>query len=330
MEMLIGDTPTVLDTMAQHIHKATSGSDAHHAIATQLWGHLKALEYTNGSLVVVGADAELLAGAPPGTPSALDGIPVENLDDIEDRVLLAADLPPANQWPHLDLNLRPADKPDLNEVDVVIANLPFADIRTMKRDNQTDIALLHHGLIQDTLSWLRPSGLLVALAHRQLLEGSDTQPRRSISRQADLIAAARLPASALRRAPLLDSPVDLLLLLRRREPGHPPDGLEFVGRSPMHVHGVPDMLVNNCYAIAPWAMLGNVVPDPIEPGLTTVAPIDGDFSVDLGDVLKDQADVAIGSRLYAQERPPRTSRPRPAAPGSAPRAPGTDPDTPTL
>ena len=329
MEMLVGDAPTVLDTMAQRIHQATSGSDAHYAIATQLWGHLKALEYTTGRLVVVGTDAELLAGAPPGTPSALDGIPVEGIDDVEDRALLAADLPPAAQWPHLDLNLHPADEPDLNAVDVVIANLPFADVRTLNRDNQIDIALLHRELIQEALSWLRPGGLLVALAHRQLLEGADAQPRRTISRQADLIAAVRLPASALRMAALLDSPVDLLLL-RRREPGHPPDGMEFVGRSPMHVHGVPDMLVNNCYAIAPWAMLGNVVPDPIEPGLTTVAPLDGDFSASLGDVLKDQVDVAIDGRLYAQERPPRTSQPRPAAPGNAPRAPGTDPDAPTL
>jgi SAM-dependent methyltransferase len=329
MEMLIGDTPTVLDTMAQHMHKATSGRDAHYAIATQLWDHLGALEYTTGRLVVVGADAELLAGAPPGTPSALFGIPVENLDEVEDRVLLAADLPPAGQWPHLDLNLRPADEPDLNAVDVVITNLPFADVRTLNRDNQIDIALLHHELIQEALSWLRPGGLLVSLAHRQLLEGADAQPRRAISRQADLVAAARLPASALRRAPLLDSPVDLLLL-RRREPGHPPDGLEFVGRSPMHVHGVPDMLVNNCYAIAPWAMLGNIVPDPIEPGLTAVAPLDGDFSSSLGDVLKDQADVAIDGRLYAQERPPLAPRARPESPGRAPRAAGPEPEGPVL
>ena len=329
MKMMVGDTSTILDAMARSIHQATSGSEAHYAIATQVWSHLKALEYTTGRLVVVGPDAELLAGVQPGAPSALDGIPVDNIDEVEDRVPLVADLPPADQWPHLGLNLRLAQEPDLNHVDVVIANLPFTDVRILTRNDQTDIALLHHEVIQDALNCLRPGGLLVTLAHRQLLDGADAQPRRSIAKHADLIAAARLPASALRKAPLLDSPVDLLLL-RRREPGHPPDGLEFVGRSPIHVRGVPDMLVNNCYAIAPWAMVGNVVPDPIEPGMTTVAPLDGDFSAELGRALKDQTDVAIDGRLHAQERPPRTSQPRPAPPGTAPRARRTDPDTPAL
>ena len=130
-------------------------------------------------------------------------------------------------------------------------------------------------------------------------------------------------------APLLDSPVDLLLL-RRREPSHSPNGLEFVGRSPIRAPGGPDMLVNNCYVIAPWAILGNVVPDPIEPGMTSVAPFSGEFGVDLGDALKEQTDAAIDFKLYAQERPPLATRPSPEPPGRSPRAAGTDPEGPTL
>jgi hypothetical protein len=331
MEFTSAELDIVLEDIAKDKHYDTPAADAHHTIATQMWGHLKSLEYTTGRLLVYGEDAELLAGAPPGTPRTMQGITVKGGEDIsrviEDRVLLVTDLPPDGQWPHRDLDLEPADVHDLEGADVVIANLPLADVRTLTRDRQVDIAMGHHSLIRQALEWLRPGGLLVTLAHRQLLEGPDAQPRRSIAKHADLVAAARLPASALRQAPLLDSPVDLLML-RRREPGHPPSGMEFVGRSPVHVHAHPHMLINKCYADAPWAVLGNIVPDPIEPGLTTVAPFGGDFGADLGDVLKIQTDVAIEARLHAQQRPSRTGQPRP--PDNARRAPATDPDTPTL
>lgn len=193
-------------------------------------------------------------------------------------------------------------RPAKERADLVIASLPLADARLLPRDNKINATMKHHELIQGALRWLRPGGLLVAVAHQQLLDGPDTQPRRSIARQADLIAAARLPASALRQAPLLDSPVDLLLL-RRREAGHPPSGLDFIDRGRVHVHDVPDMLINDCYAAHPWAVLGNILPDPIEPDLTSVAPIGGDFSDDLDGVLGGHLDDAIELRLYARERP---------------------------
>ncbi|MFC8797033.1 hypothetical protein ACFT2C_04825 [Promicromonospora sp. NPDC057138] len=98
------------------------------------------------------------------------------------------------------------------------------------------------------------------------------------------------------------------------------------------------MLINECYATAPWAAVGNIVPDPVEPDLTTVAPLGGDFGRALSDALATHTDIAIDDRLYAQERPPRSNAPRPPSPGHPPTAgpgrptPGTrpDPDTPGL
>jgi hypothetical protein len=187
--------------------------------------------------------------------------------------------------------------------------------------------MLHHAIIRDALTWMRPGGLLVAIAHRQLLEGTDTQPRRSIAKHADLIAAVRLPASALRPALLLDSPVDLLML-RRREPGHPPAGLDFIQRSRVHIHDAPDMPINDCYATAPWAALGNIVPDPIEPDMTTVAPMGGHFGRTLSEALATHIDIAIDAGLYANQRP--TSRSHPAPLQNTPHSPSTGTGRPAL
>lgn len=335
-EFTEAELDAVLEDIAKDKHFDTPAAEAHHTIATQMWGHVKAMEYTTGRLLVFGQDAEILAGAPPNTPRTMADTTIvgaEGTDairrEIDDPLVLVTDLPGDALWPHRALRLEPAKVYDLYGADVVIANLPLADVRTLTRAREVDITLPHHGLILRALDWLRPGGLLIALAHRQLLEGADARPRHSIARHADLIAAARLPANALRRAPLLDSPVDLLML-RRREPGHRPSGVEFIGRSPVRIEEYPDTLINDCYATAPWNVLGNIVPDPIEPDLTTAAPLSGHFGVRLGDVLHEQTNHAIDLGLYAQERPPLAPRPRPESPGRAPRAADPDPDRPAL
>lgn len=330
------DLNAEIEDIAIDRHYDTPAVGAHHTIATQMWGHIKALEYTTGRLLVFGRDAELLAGASPGKPHYLRDATVEGFESdqdmdraIDDLAVLVTDLPGADGWPHHDLGLELADAYDLHGAHVVIANLPLADVRTLTRGRQLDIATEHHELIQQALTWLHPGGLLIALAHRQLLEANDTQPRRSIAKHADLIAAARLPANALRRAPLLDSPVDLLML-RRREPGHQPSGLQFIDRSRVRISEHRPMLINDCYATAPWNVLGNIVPDPIEHGVTTAAPLSGHFGVRLGDVLHEQTNHAIDLGLYARARPPLAPRPHPEPPGRPPRAAGADPEGPAL
>lgn len=338
MDFNRAEMDAALQDMAIHLHLHTPAAEAHHSIAKQMWGHIKALEYTTGRLMVIGRDAELLAGAPPDAPRTLDGLRVYSdsdlPSDIADQIPLAGDLPRATQWPHPDLNLEPIDAypvgaADLNGADVVIANLPYADTRALTRDRQIGVTMSHHGMIREALTWLRPGGLLVALAHRQLLEGSDAQPRRSIAKHADLIAAVRLPAGALRQAPLLDSPVDLLML-RHREPGHRPGGLAFIHRIPVRAHDHTDMQINECYAMAPWAVLGNIVPDPVQPGVTTAAPYGESFGTDLGDVLKDQTTIAIEVELYSQVRPTPEHQAGPTPPANEPHRPAPDTDGPVL
>ncbi|GAA2234068.1 hypothetical protein GCM10010413_36540 [Promicromonospora sukumoe] len=318
------DLETLLELFGKKYHYDTPAAAAHQNISEHLWPHLKALEYTTERLLAIGEDSDVLAGVPPDAREL-----TESIDDYEVGDVLIADSPRADQWPHPDLQLRLAKEAELENASLVLANLPMTDTRALTRATKTDLAMVHHGLILDALAWLRPGGLLVVTAHRQLLEGSDAQPRRSIARHADLVAAVRLPSSALRQAPLQDSPVDLLLL-RRREPGHPPAGLDFIGRSPVHVHDAPDMLINDCYAIAPWAVLGNIVPDPVEPDMTTVAPVGGDFRRALAQALGAHSDIAIDDGLYAQERTTRASKAHPAPVQDTSRAARANPDGPAL
>ncbi|PUB20908.1 hypothetical protein C8K30_115119 [Promicromonospora sp. AC04] len=114
-----------------------------------------------------------------------------------------------------------------------------------------------------------------------------------------------------------------LLLLRRREPGHPASGLPFIERSLVHVHGRPDMLINACYSDTPWFALGTIVPDPIDPDLTTVAPANGNFEPHLSDVLYGITEVAVHHETTAQVRPVRGRSSAPPPLGRPP-APGPD------
>ncbi|WP_423464182.1 hypothetical protein ACO229_06410 [Promicromonospora sp. MS192] len=324
IELVQTDQATALEILAQQNHDSTSAEVAYQNIAAQLWPHLRALEYTTGKLLTVGADADLLAGASPDGPR-----PANTIDGYEEGLFLTARMPSAGLLPRHGLRLRPMGTREAGTADLALADLPLADTRALTRSTRTRLAAEHSAIIGDVLAWLRPGGLLVTTAHHQLLEGISTQPRRSIADHADLIGAVRLPAAALRRAPLLDSPVDLLLL-RRREPGHPPAGLDFIDRSPVHVHDAPDMLINDCYATAPWAVLGNIVPDPIDPETTTVAPIGGDFGRLLSQALATHTDIAIDDRLYAQQRPPSSGSLQRAPQQDAPPVPGTGYAGPTL
>lgn len=321
IEFVQADPEMLLEVFAKKNHHDTSAAVAHQNIATQLWPQLRGLEYATGQLLAVGEDVDLLAGASPDGPRPADS------DNYEEAELLAARMPPTGRWPHQGLRLRSARNHEVGAADLVLANLPLVDARALTRSTKTDVVMFHHGVIRDALTWLRPGGLLVAIAHRQLLEGTDPQPRRSIAKHADLIGAVRLPASALRQAPLLDSPVDLLML-RRRESGHPPAGLNFIGRSPVHIHDAPDMLINDCYANAPWAAAGNIVPDPIDPDMTTVAPMGGDFGRTLSKALATHVDIAIDDGLYAKQRP--ASRAHPAPQQDTPHGPSAGPDLPAL
>lgn len=88
------------------------------------------------------------------------------------------------------------------------------------------------------------------------------------------------------------------------------------------------MLINDCYANAPWAAVGNIVPDPIDPDMTTVAPMGGDFGRRLSEALATHIDIAIDDRLYAKQRPTNRARPRPEQ--DTPHGPSTGPDGPVL
>ncbi|MFE7503833.1 hypothetical protein [Promicromonospora sp. NPDC057488] len=333
MEFSKARMDAALEILAIDLHSNTPALEAHHTISKQMWGHIKALGYTSGRLLAFGRDAEILAGAPLDAPRTMDGLVivdgVEADEGLKDQILLSGNLPGDTRWPHSDLDMRPVDDSETGPADVVIANLSAADVRLMTRDRQIEITITHHDLILQALNWLRPGGLLVALAHRQLLEGTDARPRRSIAEHADLIAAVRLPAGALRRAPLLDSPVDLLIL-RRREPGHPPSGIAFIRRTPVRVHEHPNMLINECYALAPQAVLGNIVPDPVQPGVTTATPFGGAFGVDLGDVLHELTDIAIDFRLHATPRPAPGPGPHPSPAANEPHRSTHEADGPAL
>jgi hypothetical protein len=267
---LDSDATDVLDLVARVAHTDTPAHDAHWEVAIHLWPQIRALGYTDGHMFAAGIDADLLAGRP-RYPE-----PASHNDRSDDYVGFHAPIPPDGRWPHADLPMHDigVTTPDL--FDLIIANLPYTDTRFHSPANHDDTSTLAHRAISEALIDLRPGGLLVALANRLFLDGPDEQPRRSISRRADLLGAARIPAAALRAAPLADSPVDLLLL-RRRESGAAPAGASFTSRVQATVYSPEAAYINEYYASRPKQAAGNITADPVDPRLTTVNRGPGHF-----------------------------------------------------
>lgn len=259
------------DALARAQHYKTSADWTHWEIAINLWPQLRALGITTGTMFGTGIDTDLLAGRPPYPWRMLP-----DPDKTNDHIAFTANIPDPGQWPHNDIELdedaRASDTP--GQFDLGFVNIPFNDISFQAPENLDDAVIQSHQHTAEALHLLRPGGLLVAATHRLFLDGPDARPRQAIARDADLLGATRLPRHAMRStrsAPLADSPVDVLLL-RRRPPDSPPTGADFIHLTPTPtIAPDPTRHINEYYALRPDQCAGNLIPDPDDAHLTTVA-----------------------------------------------------------
>mgnify|MGYP000252249813 CR=1 FL=1 len=103
--------------------------------------------------------------------------------------------------------------------ELALGNPPYSDRTVRGHDSAGRLGLaLHDWCIARSLELLRPGGLAAFVTSRWTLDRSDATARQHLAGMADLLAAVRLPAGALRAAAGTDVVVDLLFL-RKRLPG---------------------------------------------------------------------------------------------------------------
>jgi N12 class adenine-specific DNA methylase/adenine-specific DNA methylase len=112
--------------------------------------------------------------------------------------------------------------------DLVIGNPPFSDrtVRLPEANGKLSLSL-HDAFIGRSLAHLRPGGLAAFVVSRWTMDKGDRTARAFFRDQADLIAAIRLPAGAMRADAGTDVVVDLLFF-QAREPGRASAGADFV------------------------------------------------------------------------------------------------------
>jgi hypothetical protein len=105
--------------------------------------------------------------------------------------------------------------------EVVIGNVPFAQVTPHDPRHNRGGHALHNYFILKSLHLTRPGGLVALLTSRYTLDARNPAARHEMTALADLIGALRLPAGAFAASSGTDVVTDLLLLRRRPDDARP-------------------------------------------------------------------------------------------------------------
>ena len=218
----------------------------HPAIARAMWALAAELGFEGGRVLEPGCGAGVFIGlAPPGA----EMVGVE-LDDT--TAAIAQQLyPGARIVSRSFAQYRPR-----GTFDLVIGNVPFADVRLYDPVHNRQQHSIHNHFIVKSLALTRPGGLAIVLSSRYTLDAANPAARREMSELADLLGAVRLPTGAHRRAAGTDAVTDLLILRRR------PDGTEPLSQSWINTRTVQlqggEARINEHFLEHPGRVLGEL------------------------------------------------------------------------
>jgi len=140
--------------------------------------------------------------------------------------------------------------------DLAIGNVPFGNMTLHDRRHNAAGHSIHNHFIVKALHLVRPGGVVAVLTSRFTMDARNPAARREIASLADLAGAIRLPGGAHQRAAGTAVVTDLLVL-RRRKPGRPPDGIAWEKTQPIELDGA-QVPVNEYFLTHPDAVLGQM------------------------------------------------------------------------
>ncbi len=118
-----------------------------------------------------------------------------------------------SRHPHRELPRHPASR---RQLDAVIGNVPFADVRLDHRGQRLS---LHDFFLAKSVDALRPGGVLAVVTSHFTLDKQNAAAREHLAERADFLGAIRLPSDAFKREGT--AVVTDIVFLRKRAPGEP-------------------------------------------------------------------------------------------------------------
>src|SRR5271166_5136625 len=181
--------------------------------------------YTSPTVIAAMHDALARLGVPPDATVLEPGCGCGNfmgmasegmrfigveLDSISGRIARAL-------HPDADIRIENFRDTKLPQVDAVIGNVPFADV---KLDFHGQKLSLHDFFIAKSVDALKPGGVLAVVTSHYTLDKQNAAIREHLAGQADFLGAIRLPSDAFKREGT--AVVTDILFLRKRAPGQEP------------------------------------------------------------------------------------------------------------
>lgn len=191
--------------------------------------------------------------------------------------------------------------------DLAIGNVPFGSYSLFDPIYNPHRLTIHNHFIAKSLALVHPGGYVCTLTSRFTADAGSSAARAEIARLGDLVGAVRLPEGAMRRVAGTGVAMDLLVL-RRREPGAAPGGLEWMDLVPVDTPDGP-VHINRVFATHPGWVLGELRAEHGQYGSDDleVRALPGPLRPRLDAVLAEIAEQARTSGLGF------TARPAPAA-----------------
>jgi N12 class adenine-specific DNA methylase len=124
--------------------------------------------------------------------------------------------------PEQDIRIEDFQQTRLPELDAVIGNVPFADVKLEYRGQRL---ALHDFFLAKSVDSLKPGGVLALVTSHYTLDKQNAAIREYLSDKADFIGAIRLPSDAFRREGT--AVVTDIVFLRKRAPGEPENHADY-------------------------------------------------------------------------------------------------------
>jgi N12 class adenine-specific DNA methylase len=284
------------------------------AIADAIWQTVHDLGFDGGRVLEPGCGAGVFLGLAPDS-AQLTGVELDPSTAAIARVL----------YPHADVRAESFAATRLPDgyFDLVVGNVPFADVRLHDQRHNHGRHSLHNHFIVKSLALTRPGGLVAVLSSHYTLDAANPGARREMGELADLVGAVRLPTGAHRRAAGTDALTDLLIF-RRREPGAPAASATAGWESTrtVEIDGQP-VRINSYLAERPERVLGELA---VGQGMYSAQTLHvhprGDLAAVPGQLRDALSQLTSEARAAALTFTPRDVSLGPGASGDASRAAG--------
>jgi N12 class adenine-specific DNA methylase/predicted O-methyltransferase YrrM len=181
--------------------------------------------------------------------SAITGI---ELDSITARIAKLL-------YPDADIRHSAYEKAQVPDVyyDLAISNVPFGDYQPYDKRFNAHKFPIHDYFFAASMERIRPGGLLVFITSKGTLDKQSAGLRRHLSKQADLVAAVRLPNTAFKGNAHTEVTTDIVIL-QRRLPGQAPSGPAWQESVPYTNSKGEEMFLNEYFVAHPQQMLGTM------------------------------------------------------------------------